>query len=379
MGGPSPWRASAGSFGLYVLAGGVFAALLWLNTGELLAGVVVATATVLVLFPAELQAASRLSWRLGEFAGQGPGAPAPEVSWWGDQSIHWPDLGLTVEGGVHRFRIAGLVARADGRTWDVQLSRPREGARRVLEDLGAEPAFEGSGDRLPSVYPRLSGLKAGVLATFVAAVAVGLGGPIVAGGTYPLPWLGLPIAAGVLVGGLRWYGLRHARTTVRALCRGLSQGGLRVERVDRLEGLLQLTFAVGTPAGAGVVRSGAFPRGRLAVSYGDRRRRAPAAEAESAGRALARWLAAAARGAAEGVTAPPPDDLTAAQRLLFAALGTGFLAVGAFFVGVTGPWRGAVAPELLGVGIAAGILGAGLLAIGWLGREPTADGRAPRR
>lgn len=372
MGRTSPWRASAGSFLLYVLAGVVFAGLLWAESGELLAGVVVAAVTILLLFPAELQAASRLSWRLEEFARQVPGEPEPEESFWGDQSLHWPDLGLTVEGGTHRFRITGLVAEAEGRTWDVQFSRPREGARRVLAALGREPAFDGADDRFPSVYPRLSGLKAGLVTAFVAAVTVGLGGPIVAGGSYPLWWLGLPLAAGALVGGVRWAGLRSAQTAVRGVCRGLSEGGIRHERVDRIEGLIRLTFAVRTPEGTGIVRCDAVPGGRLAVSHGDREQHVPASEATASGRELARWLAASSEAAADDVTAPPaPGELTAAQRLLFAALGTGFVAIAGFFVGITQPWQQVVAVEVLGVGFTAGVFGLGLLAVGWLGRVPT--------
>jgi hypothetical protein len=339
MGGTSPWRAAACSVGLYALAGVGFAAVLWVNTGEVLAGVAVGLVTTGLLATAEFQAAARLSWRLSEFAGQVPGEPESQVSVWGDQSLHWPALGLTVQGGTHRFLITGLVAEAEGRTWDVQFSRPRESARRVLADLGREPAFEGFDDRFPSVYPRLSGLKAGAVATLLGVLAVAIGGPAVAGGTYPAWWLASPLAAGVLVGGLRWAGLRSARAAVRAVCQGLRQGGIRVGSVDRIEGLVRLQFVVHTPEGTGVLRCDAVPGGRLAVSHGDDERSGSTEEAAAMGRGLARWLAASPGPAEARSTAPPaPGDLTAAQRLLFASLGAGFLAICALALGGTAPW-----------------------------------------
>lgn len=277
-------------FVLFALTGVVLGVILSLREGGPLAGVAVAGATVLVVYPAYLQAAYRLSWALGEFAGQVPGEPEPEESLMGDQSLRWPDLGLSVEGGTHRFRVTGLVAEADGRVWDVSPSRPREGARRVLEALDREPAFDSFADRLPSVYPGLSALKAGVWVTFVGLVAVALGGPVVAGGTYPLWWLAAAVLAGVLAAAVRWAGLAGVREALVAFGDGLHEGGVELDRIDCIDGWVRLQFAVHAELGTVRLRCLGLPGGRLSVTHDDRERTARRDDAGEVGRAVASWL-----------------------------------------------------------------------------------------
>lgn len=368
----SPWRASSGVFVLFLVAGAGFGAVLWLGAGEPIAGLAVGVVTVLLIYPAELQAAFRLSWALREFAGQVPGEPVAEESRMGDQSLRWADLGLSVEGGTHRFRVTGLVAeaQAEGRTWDVRVSRPREGARRVLEDLDCEPAFDGVDERLPSVYPRLSAAKVGALVTFLGLVGVGLGGPVLAGGVYPLWWLWVGPVAGLLAAGLRWAGLAGVRRALVALVEGLHESGVEFDRIDRLEGLLRLQFALRTPRGTATVTAFALPGGRLVVGQGDREREVRFGDARAVGRDLATWLTDTPDAAGEeAIDEPGPGDLTAGQRLVFAVLGAGFAAYGGvLLVGVTG--SGPVAVDTVAFGLLSGVLGLGCLALAVHGRVP---------
>lgn len=372
----SPLRASRGWFVLSAFAGGVFAVLLWASSGGVVAGIAVATVTILVLLPAQLQAAYRLSWRLREFAGQVPGEPTAEESFLGDQSLHWPELGLTVEGGIHRFRVTGLVAEADGKRWSVQLTRPREGARRVLHDLDREPSIGAPADRLPSIYPRLSGAKAGVLVAFVVLVAVALGAPILVAGSYPLWWLGAGPLAGTAVAVVRWSGLVDVRRAVADLVDGLSAGGVHVASVDRLGGLVRLRFVVKTSEGAALLHSVAVPRAPLVVRLGDLERRASSGDATTVGRTLASVLADRTIPAStEAFVEPDPRDLTAAQRLLFVGLGAGFAGLGAvLFGGVIGAGFEVLVSggfsAMTAIGGLSTVTGVALFAVGLHGRVP---------
>lgn len=300
MAKPSPWRASAGVFVLFALLGVGFAVVLWANSRGLVAGVAVAVATIAVVYPAYLQAAYRLSWALGEFAGQVPGEPEPAESVHGDQSLRWPDLGLSVEGGTHKFRVTGLVAEADGREWTVAVSRPREGARRVLESLDRQPAFDRFEDRLPSIYPRLSALKVAVPTTFLGLVAVALGGPLLAGDGYPRWWLVVGALAGVLVGAVRWNGLVGVRRALVDLGDGLHDAGVELDRIDRIEGHVRLQFAIHTGQGTTTLRCVALPGGRLTVGHGDRERAARFDDARALGRGVGEWLRGTSVGGGDG-------------------------------------------------------------------------------
>lgn len=291
MAKPSPWRASAGMFVLFALLGVGLGFVLWANSRGLVAGAAVAVMTVAVVYPAYLQAAYRLSWALGEFAGQVPGEPEPEESLGGDQSLRWPDLGLSVEGGTRQFRVTGLVAAADGREWNLSVSRPREGARRVLERLDRQPTFDQFEDRLPSLYPRLSALKVALPTAFLGLVAVSLGGSELAGGGYPRWWLGIGALAGVLVGAVRWAGLARVRRALVDLGDGLHEAGVELDHIDRIEGLVRLQFAIHTAQGTATLRCVALPSGRLTVSHGDRERAARFDAARAAGREVGAWLA----------------------------------------------------------------------------------------
>lgn len=367
----SPLRASRGWVLLSALAGGVFAALLWASSGEVVAGIVVATATVLVLLPAQLQAAARLSWRLREFAEQVPGEPTATETFLGDQALHWPELGLTVRGGTHRFRVTGLVAETDDRRWSLQLGRPREGARRVLEAIDREPTFEGLGDRLPSLYPRLSGMKVGAIATLLVLVGIALLGPILAAGRYPLRWLAVGPLAGILVGWVRWSTIAGVRRALADLIDGLSAGGVRVETVDRLGGLVRLRFVAKTAAGPALVRCVAVPRGHLVVSLDGRARRGRFDEATSVGRTLAAWLTD--RTTPPGTVAfeePEPEDLTAAQRILFATLAAVFALLGSIMVGIAALGAGDSDAWVLAGGLLSMLACVGLLVTALRGRVP---------
>lgn len=213
------------------------------------------------------QAPARLARRLDEFAGQVPGEPEVSIAWHGAGTLEWPDLGLTVEGNVHRYRLQDVTVHVGQETRFPSATRPREAARAALDELGEEPALAGPEDRLPSLYPREAGLLTGVLAAVLAGSAVGLGGPLVAGGVYPLWWWWLVPVAGVVAGLVRWLGLAHVRRALRSLAAELGYAGTEVGTVDRTGGRLRLTFAVRTTDGSVPVRCLAVPYGRMTATH----------------------------------------------------------------------------------------------------------------
>ena len=104
----------------------------------------------------------------------------------------------------------------------------------------------------------------GLLAAFLTAVAVGLGGPFVAGGVYPLWWWALVPTVGLTVGGARWLGLTHARRGYATLVEELRYGsGLEVETVDRTDGRVRIDVVVHTGTGSVSTTAVALPRGQL--------------------------------------------------------------------------------------------------------------------
>jgi hypothetical protein len=258
-----PSRVAVRTIPFVLVVAAALGSLVWLN-GEFLPALVATAAVVVVMGPVIAQAPARLAWRLEEFADQVPGEPEAALAWHGEQTLEWPDLELVVEGQFHRYRLQDFVVHADGTTRFLSSSRPREAARRALDELGVEPALDDDSDRLPSLYPRIAGAKTGGLAAFLTAVAVGLGGPLVAGGVYPLWWWALVPVVGLTVGGARWLGLVHARRACATLVEELRYGsGLEVETVDRTDGWVRIDVVVHTGSGSVSTTAVAVPWGRL--------------------------------------------------------------------------------------------------------------------
>lgn len=213
------------------------------------------------------QAPARLAWRLQEFAGQVPGEPDAAIAGHGEQTLEWPDLGLTVEGNVHRYRLQDFGVQVGPTHRYLSAGRPREAARTALDELGEPPALTDPSDRLPSCYPRLAGLKFGFLVAVLAGMAIGLGGPILARGVYPLWWWALAPLVGGLAGSLRWLGLVHVRRAVRSLAAALQYGGVELERIDRTAGWLRLEFTAHTTVGDVPIRCIAVPYGPMTAAH----------------------------------------------------------------------------------------------------------------
>lgn len=382
---PSPWRASGGTLALFGGAAVVFGTLLWLQTGDALAGV--AVGSVVVLFSlAEVQAAFRLNRALQEFGGQVPGDPEADESNMGDQSVRWPDLGLAVEGWTHRFTVRGLEVTADGTYRDVSTWRPREGAREVLDDLGHEPSFDRFEERLPSIYPRVSALRVGVPAAVVAFVVVVFGGIPLVGGALPLWTYLLAPAAGALAAWVRWSGLASVRRALVALADGLHEGGVELERIDLLEGVLRPEFAVRTTHGTATLRCVAHPWGRLRVAHLNREREARLPAAAAVGRDLAGWLTATPVTAGDDV-GRQRGALTVVERFSFLVIGLFFVVFGGVLLGRPGVVTAGECTESclfeafvetvpLGnvvVGLLVVAVGGGMLAIAYLDRVPTTN------
>ena len=258
-----PSRVAVRTIPFVLVVAAALGSLVWLN-GEFLPALVATAAVVLVMGPVIAQAPARLAWRLEEFAEQVPAEPDAALAWHGEQTLEWPDLELVVEGQFHRYRLQDFVVHADGTTRFLSSSRPREAARRALDELGVEPALDDDSDRLPSLYPRIAGVKTGLLAAFLTAVAVGLGAPLVAGGVYPLWWWALVPVVGLTVGGARWLGLVHAGRACATLVEELRYGsGLEVETVDRTDGWVRIDVVVHTGSGSVSTTCLAVPWGRL--------------------------------------------------------------------------------------------------------------------
>ena len=258
-----PSRAAVRTIPFVLVVAAALGSLVWLN-GEFLPALVATAAVVVVMGPVIAQAPARLAWRLEEFADQVPGEPEASLAWHGEQTLEWPDLELVVEGQFHRYRLQDFVIHADGTTRFLSSSRPREAARRALDELGVEPALDDDSDRLPSLYPRIAGVKTGGLAAFLTAVAVWLGRPLVAGGVYPLWWWALVPVVGLTVWGARWLGLVHALRGYATLVEELRYGsGLEVETVDRTDGWVRIDIVVHTGSGSVSTTAVAVPWGRL--------------------------------------------------------------------------------------------------------------------
>lgn len=383
---PSPWRASAGTLALFAGAAVVFGTLLWLQRGDVLAGVAVGGMVVVVFGFAELQAAFRLNRVLREFGGQVPGEPEADESYTGDQSVRWPDLGLAVEGWTHRYTVRGLEVTADGTYRDASTWRPREGAREVLDALGHEPSFDRFEERLPSIYPRVSALRVGVPAGFVAFVVVLGSGIHLAGGAPPLWTYLLAPAAGAFAAWVRWSGLASVRRALVALADGLHEGGVELERIDLLEGVVRPEFAVRTSQGTATVRCVAHPWGRLHVAHLDREREARLPAAGDVGRDLAGWLTATPVTAGDDV-GRRRGALTVVERVSFLAIGLLFAAFGGVLLGRPGVVTAGECTESclfeafvetvpFGNVVAGGLLvlvGGGMLAVAYLDRLPTTN------
>lgn len=256
----SPGRTLVRTLPLVAVISLVFGGFLWLQ-GDPRAAVVATLVTGVAMGFVFGQAPARLAWRLQEFANQVPGDPDATVAWHGEQTLEWPNRELTVEGNIHRYRLQDFAVHVGSSTRYLSATRPREAARTALEELGEDPALDDPSDRLPSLYPRLAGLKIGFLASVLAAIAVGLGGPVVAGGVYPLYWWVLIPAAGVLAGLGRWLGLAHTQQAFRSLAEELRYGGVEVGTIDRIGGWIRLEFVVHTSRGS-------VPVGCLAVPFG---------------------------------------------------------------------------------------------------------------
>ena len=258
-----PSRVAVRTIPFVLVVAAALGSLVWLN-GEFLPALVATAAVVVVMGPVIAQAPARLAWRLEEFADQVPGEPEASLAWHGEQTLEWPDLELVVEGQFHRYRLQDFVVHADGTTRFLSSSRPREAARRALDELGVEPALDDDSDRLPSLYPRIAGVKTGLLAAFLTAVAVGVGGPLVAGGAYPLWWWAPVPVVGLTVGGARWLGLVHAGRACATLVEELRYGsGLEVETIDRTDGRVGIDVVVHTGTGSVSTTAVAVPWGRL--------------------------------------------------------------------------------------------------------------------
>jgi hypothetical protein len=258
-----PSRVAVRTIPFVLVVAAALGSLVWLN-GEFLPALAATAAVVVVMTPAIAQAPARLAWRLEEFAVQVPGEPEASLAWHGEQTLEWPDLELVVEGQFHRYRLQDFVVHADGTTRFLSSSRPREAARHALEELDVDPALEDDRDRLPSFYPRIAGVKTGLLAAFLAAISVGLGSPLVAGGVYPQWWWALVPIVGVAVGGARWLGLAHARRAYATLLEELRYGsGLEVETLDRTGGRVRIDVVVHTGGGSVSTTCVAIPWGRL--------------------------------------------------------------------------------------------------------------------
>jgi len=287
---PSPWRAASGVTGLFGALGAAFGVLVWVQDGTLVAIPLLGGMLFALGGIAEGQAALRLNWTLREFAGQIPGEPDATVSRLGDQSLRWPALDLAIEGATHRFRVRGPTVTVDGAERSVPSTRPREAAREVLDQLDREPAFEHRTDRLPSIYPRLSGLRVGIPLGAGALVVVALAGSRLATIAPPLLWLGGALGFGIVAGAIRWAGLARVRAGLLAFADGLADGGVTLERIDRREGGYRQQFAVRTPDGTVTLRCGTLPGGRLHARHVDRELERSLSEARDAGRAVASWL-----------------------------------------------------------------------------------------
>lgn len=321
---PSPWRASGLMVGLGVACGLAIVALLWLEYGVVLAAIPAALVPVTLLGGAELQAALRLNWSLREFASQVPGMPEASTSLRGDQRVHWPDLDLAASGGTHRFRIQGLTVDVDEISRSASTRRPREAAREALDTLGHDPSFESFDDRLPSVHPRLSAVRVAVptaVAAFLLAAVVHprLPARVLLAGL---------VATIVLTVALRWTGLARVRRALVDLADGLREGGVEVDRIDFVGGIVAPAFAVRTAEGVVAVRCVAHPWGRIQATVGDRSLdgRLPAA------RSVGHEAAALLREGAGGETRVDSGGLVTTSRVFSAVFGACFVAFGALLV-----------------------------------------------
>jgi len=263
----SPGRAVVRTTPLVAVVALGLGGLVRVNGGPPRPAIAATVATALVMSVAIGQAPARLAWRLEEFADQVPGEPEADVAWHGEQRLEWPELGLTVEGNIYRYGLQDFAVHVGSTTRYLSPARPREAARTALEELGERPALDDVSDRLPSIYPRLAGLKTGALAAFLAAIAVGLGGPLVAGGVYPLWWWWwLVPVGGVVFGGARWLGLAHVRRGCRTLAEELSYAGVEPGTMDRTGGRLRLSFEFDTTGGSVPVRCLAVPYGTMTAT-----------------------------------------------------------------------------------------------------------------
>lgn len=318
-------------FGVAVAMGLAAVVLLWLEYGSVRAGVVVALIIVVLLGGAELQAALRLNWSLREFASQVPGTPEASASPRGDQTVRWPDLGLAASGGTHRFRVRGLTVDVDGLSRSASTLRPREAAREALETLGREPAFRSFDDRLPSVYPRLSALRAGAGVGVVALLLAGLADPVTPGGASGVV-VAVVASTPVLAAALRWAGLVRVRQGLVALSEGLREGGVSVDRIDLVGGIVAPAVSLTTDEGTVAVRSVAHPWGRVRATVGDRSVEGRLPEVRSVGRDAAALL----REGADGEARVDSSGLVTTGRVFSAAFGACSVGVGALLVGRPG-------------------------------------------
>lgn len=334
MAGPSPWRASRGSLALSAVVGAGFGSWLWATGGDPLAALVAGVVAIVAVSLGELQAAFRLSHLLGEFADQVPGDPETETSVWGDQTVRWPDMGLAASGWTHRYSVRGFEVEVDGGVRDAPARLPREAARAALEDLARRPAFGGDGDRLPSIYPRLSALAIGppLVALGLVTLAIGLAfGPAV------LALGGALLGGGLLAGVGRWAGLVRVRSALAALGAGLEDGGVTVAHVDLVGGVGKPAFAVVTDAGTVPVQCTAHPWGRIRVTVGELTVGRRLADARAVGREAAPLVRGAS--AAE-LAVPDRADLPTRRRLLFAGITGLFTLLGAAFLLLSVPGGG---------------------------------------
>lgn len=260
-----PGRAAARTAPVVLVVSLALGGLLYLQ-GDPRPAIAATLVCVVVMGVVVGQAPARLAWRLGEFASQVPGEPDATVAWRGEQTLEWPDLGLTVEGNIHRYRLQDFAVHTGDDVRYLAATRPREAARTALEELGEAPAFAGPDDRLPSLYPRLAGLLTGFLGAVLAGIAVGLGGPVVAGGVHPLWWWTVIPAVGVLAGGTRWLGLAHARRCYRGVADDLYERGVEVDRMDRTGGRIRIAVTVHTDVGGVPTRCVAVPYGLITAT-----------------------------------------------------------------------------------------------------------------
>ena len=155
MGVIPPSRVAIRTMPFVLVVAVALGSLVWLND-EFIPALVATAAVVVVMGPVIAHAPARFARQLEEFADQVPGEPGAGLAWHGEQTLEWPDLELVVEGQFHRYRLQDFLVHADSTTRFLSSSRPREAARRALDELGVEPALDDDSDRLPSLYPRIA-------------------------------------------------------------------------------------------------------------------------------------------------------------------------------------------------------------------------------